>query len=161
MAEILEAELDPPLPASRRKQFNGELPKVTPEILDRIAQRRLTGRPLSWCLALEPHPLTVEHWNEQLSKAPILARHYQQRLAIHSAAFFDMMNDPETKLRTMPAQVWLMERAFPEHFAQPKAGGGNAITFNGPTQINVQHKGALKSLLRRVIAPPKPAKVSE
>jgi hypothetical protein len=46
--------------------------------------------------------------------------------------FLAVMNNPETKLRGMPASVWVWERRFSEHFAPPKSRDATVVVNNTP-----------------------------
>lgn len=113
-------------PPSRLGGLHGYFPK---EFAARIAERHGNGLPLTLCLDLEPKEITLERFNHELERSSGFRRVYRQRLAEVLSANLEQIR--ATSLRTMPALVWIMERAFPQYFGPPKARDtGNQLTVN-------------------------------
>lgn len=136
---------------SQRKRPKTGCPTVTPEVVDRVADRMVKGMPMRYALAAEKLGLTVSLWRQQLEKRPVLLRLFEEKVSDYLGPVLDAIG--KEKLRTMPASVWLLERRFPDEFAPPK-------NRDGGVQVNVQvNQVSGESLVRAArLVTHKPAK---
>lgn len=112
--------------------------KITNEIIERIADRVCDGLPLKYACGLETPPFTAQHFEQSLERAPVLSLYLDKRIALRMQAFLAELNNPETKLRSMPASVWIWERRFSQFFAQPKASSAPTVNVNVGVAVGLE-----------------------
>lgn len=145
---------EPQTPVKKRKT-GGRLPKVTVETALRIADRIASGMPLRYACALENPPIPAGHFEKGIESSTRIASAYDQRIAQHMERFLAIQNNPETKLRGMPASVWVWERRFPQFFAPPKTGTAS-VSVNLQTCIGLSDDIAKRA--RAFVVTSKPVK---
>lgn len=123
------------------------------EQAEAVAADVARGFPIHLALSRVHRDLTLPAWNDALAGSTILSRHYQQKLADGVAKVLDML--PGRTMRELPAEIWGLSRGvLRDHFVEGKTSGGQTNVFNGPTQINVNSRAAVRALLRKVTTPP-------
>jgi hypothetical protein len=133
----------------------GRLPTITTKDAEKVASFEAEGLPITKALRLVNKRFSLAHWHESLARDSDLLRDYETKAGeLQLEMLRTIKGTDRSKLPV--GTCWILERRFGADYAQPKAGGGQNITFNAPTQINVNVIKAARSLLRRVTLPPTP-----
>jgi hypothetical protein len=114
---------------TKREKTGGRPAKITPELLDRLAERRAGGMPLRFALARENPPFPLRHFEESLAKSPPLSGLWLAKQAERIEPLLAAIRG--ATMRTLPGAVWLLERGYPADFGPPKARD------TGQVQVNV------------------------
>lgn len=113
--------------APPRRHTGGPPPKLTPEIVTRVAERCAKGLPIQQALALDELEIPQNHWQQSLERLPKLARVFHKVLGEWTMAALDRVNSATCK--TLPGVCWTLERTQRDSF-----GSGNQGT---KVQVNV------------------------
>lgn len=97
----------------------GRPPLVTPEIVERVAARIVSGVPLRYALALETPVIPVAHWHKSIEGSPKLSAIYDKKIGEGIDAMLQKVAAAEC-LRKLPPEVWILERRFKEFFGQQR-----------------------------------------
>lgn len=126
-----------------RRHTGGPPPKLTPEIVTRVAERCAKGLPIHQALALDELEIPQTHWQQSLERLPKLARVFHKIQGLWTEAALDRVNSATCK--TLPGVCWTLERTQRDSF-----GGGNQ---GARVQVNVNTViGLGDDVLRRAAA---------
>jgi hypothetical protein len=126
----------PPITANltpTKKHSGGRERKLTAQTVLNVAQKVAKGVPLKFACATESQPVSLKHFQRNLELRPDLLALYNKTLGTWIENAVDKI--AAGTLKTMPGEVWLLERRVGEYFSSKSTG--SVVNVNVQTCVGL------------------------